>query len=188
MTAFERVWALLKTDMKLPRPNDVPKYTDPHANLAVHGSLNPYWQQYPDTNFETFDETPEGMTQFHQSIKDEIDRRSGKLIEPADSPWKYDVGDFSEEMKDGEDSGWGGPATAGIAAIYDEIERASVVEGINDAGIWDEEEIARVLDEWNHVEGLGFIEMMQGQRKTTEMNNGRGRMVNRLEDYHDFRP
>lgn len=187
MTAFERVWALLKTDMKLPRPHDVPKYTDPHANLAVHGSLNPYWQQYPDTNFKTFDGSRAGMEGFTQTLRDELDRRSGKLIEPADSPWKYDVGDFSEDMKDGEDSGWGGPATAGIAAVHDEIERASVVEAINDAGIWDEEEIARVLDEWHHVEGLGS-NSLQEQGKTTEMNNGSGRMVNRLEDYHDFRP
>lgn len=185
MTAFDTAWALLKTDMRLPRPHDVPKFTDPHANLATYGSKNPYWQQYPTYNFENFDDSKAGMAGFTQSLRDEIDRRKGKLIEPADSPWKYDVGDFSEDLKDGDESGaFVTPATAGVDQVYHEIERASVVEAINDAGIFDESEVERVLDEWFHAEGLGSMNLRE-QGKSRRMGNAKGRMINRLEDYHD---
>lgn len=184
LEAFEQAWALLKTDMKLPRPHDVPKFTDPHANLAVYGSLNPYWQQYPDINFETFDESPEGVTGFVESLRREDERRKGLRIDPADSPWKYDVGDFSENLKEGENpDGFVNATTAGVGQVYDELERASVVEAINDAGIFDENEIARVLDEWYHVEGLG-LNTLQMQGKTKEMKNKRGYLMNRVEDFH----
>tara|TARA_R110002153_G_scaffold87689_1_gene216578 strand:+ start:1309 stop:1866 length:558 start_codon:yes stop_codon:yes gene_type:complete len=184
MTAFDTAWALLKTDMRLPRPHDVPKYTDSHANLATYGSKNPYWQQYPNTNFETFDDSKAGMEGFTQSLRDEIDRRTGKLIEPADSPWKYDVGDFGEDLKDGEESdGFVTPKTAGVNQVYDEIERASVVEAMNDAGVYEESEIERVLDEWYHAEGLGSMSLRE-QGKSRRMGNDKGRQINRLEDFH----
>ena len=107
------------------------------------------------------------------------------MVEPADAPWKYDVGDFAENLKDGVEPGaFYTPATAGVDQVYNEIERASVVEAMNDAGIFEESEIARVLDEWYHAEGLGSMTLRE-QGKSRRMGNEKGRQINRLEDFHD---
>ena len=172
MTAFDGAWLLLKTDMRLPGPQDVPQYADSHANLAFYGSANPDWRRH-------WNPYPENMSNddFAQSIRDEIARRKGEMVIP---PLRdYEIGDFSEALQEGEKSKtFGGERNMGIQQLYGELDRASVVEALHNAGIHDIASLENILEEYALFDMAGLIGLQErGQR----MGNDRGWQMRRVE-------
>ena len=116
---FEQAWSIVKdVDFRIPRPVDPPaKYTEPNAVLAFAGSKIP-------------------MIHTHeQSV--------GLPI----SAGRLEVGDFGEDMHEGRDNHSFTSYHHGIQQVMDEIERASLVRAIMEAGIVDERQIEDALDE-----------------------------------------
>ena len=156
MTAFEQAWLLIKTDMRLPMGR--PSFTDPHANLAVHGSRIPdhvaYWKgDNPIIPYDKFD-----MNTLMESVRHELERRRGERINPP--VVDYEVGDFGDNMKDGlidqafsyrnpndEPRLFKKPKDMGAEMIMNELERASLINALNDAGIFDERSLENIVDQ-----------------------------------------
>jgi len=116
---FEQAWAIVKdVDFRIPRPVDPPaKYTEPNAVLAFAGSKIP-------------------MTHTHE--------RSVGLPTSAE---QFEVGDFGEHMHEGEEIKEELTGHQGIERVIDEVERASLVRALMEAGIVGVEEIETALDE-----------------------------------------
>ena len=156
MTAFDTAWDLLKTDMRLPMGR--PSFTDPYANLAVHGSRVPdhvaYWKgDNPIIPPEEFN-----MDSMMESVRHELERRRGeRVFAPVVD---YEPGDFGDNMKDGlidqaysyqnpndEPRMFKRPKDMGAEVVVNELERASLINALNDAGIFDERSLENIVDE-----------------------------------------
>ena len=72
------------------------------------------------------------------------DVKEGKIIVPP--KMDYDIGDFTDSQRDFTDSFFFQPSS-GKTEVLDEIERASLVRAIMDAGITDKEIMEMALDE-----------------------------------------
>tara|TARA_R110002110_G_scaffold192246_2_gene400262 strand:+ start:97 stop:624 length:528 start_codon:yes stop_codon:yes gene_type:complete len=172
MTAFNTAWDLLKTDMRLPAPTDIPAYTDPHANLAFYGSTNPDWWRHRNP-------FPENMNDadFAQSIRDEIAHRKGEMVIPPLR--EYEVGDFSEAMQEGIDGPpFGRESAMGVNnTLHDELRRASLIEAMHDAGIHDVASLENILDEEADFDAEGLVGL---QARGSQMKNDRGWMMRGL--------
>ena len=149
--AFEQAWAIVKdVDFRIPRPIDSPaKYTEPNAVLAFHGSKIP-------------------MIHTH-----------GKTIGLPTSAGRSKVGDFGEDMHEGKGAGSFLTPHHGITQVMDEIERASLVRAIMEAGIVDEKEIEEALDEAAFADMRGTYHTRH-YPETRRMGNERGVMTIRL--------
>jgi len=152
MTAFDTAWALLKTDMRLPSPLDRPQFTDAHANLAFRGSRIPDFRAFDAGNDQN---VPDG--QFMESVAHELQRRRGERM---DNPpvIDYEMGDFSENMKDGiEDKSYRygsdeptlfkPQSEMGTEVLMGELERASLINALNEAGIFDIKSLENIVDQ-----------------------------------------
>tara|TARA_B100000497_G_C7614078_1_gene368771 strand:- start:57 stop:533 length:477 start_codon:yes stop_codon:yes gene_type:complete len=146
MTAFDTAWALLKTDVRLPSPiGRRPSFFDPHASLAFHGSMIPQSQGF-------------------ENAVDGVPNRD------------YEVGDFAEEMKDGTiDRDWQNsfnpPHRLGAELLVNEINRASMIEALNESGIFDENEIDRIFEDMHDFEDRSEEQMEYLSRR---MLNNKG--------------
>lgn len=158
MTAFDRAWALLKTDVRLPSPvGRRPSFYDRYANLSFHGSMIPQSQDF-------------------ENAVDGVPNRD------------YEVGDFAEDMKEGTiDRDWQNsfnpPNRLGAELLVNEINRASMIEAFNESGIIDENEIDRVFEDMHDFEDrsehqLGYLAERMNNNKGWQMNKplrrGRG--------------
>lgn len=152
MTAFDTAWDLLKTDMRLPSPLDRPQFTDAHANLAFRGSRIPDFRAFDAGNDQN---VPDG--QFMESVAHELQRRRGERM---DNPpvIDYEMGDFSENMKDGiEDKSYRygsdeptlfkPQSEMGTEVLMGELERASLINALNEAGIFDIKSLENIVDQ-----------------------------------------
>ena len=172
MTAFDTAWSLLKTDVRIPGPMDVPKYSDPYANLAFYGSMNPDWRRH-------WDPFPPNLPpkQFAQSIDDEIARRRGEKVIPPHLG--YEVGDFSEALQDGEEYHGFGEENQGVGQVYHEMQRAALIEALHDAGIHDVESLENIVEQATLTSEAGLFDLQErGQR----MDNDRGYRMRRLDE------
>ena len=149
--AFEQAWSIVKdVDFRIPRPVDPPaKYTEPNAVLAFHGSKIP-------------------MIHTHD-----------KTIGLPTSAGQFGVGDFGEDMHEGKEAGSFLTQNQGIGQVMDEIERASLVRAIMEAGIVDEREIEEALDEVAFANMRGEFHT-RNYPETRRMGNERGVMTTRL--------
>ena len=75
----------------------------------------------------------------------------------------YEVGDFGEDMHEGKDAGLLLSRHHGLENVRDEIERASLVRALMDAGIVDRKEISDALDEASYASGRGVWSSDQKQ-------------------------
>lgn len=178
MTAFDTAWGLLKTDMRLPNPlGGRPSWTDPHANLAFHGSRIPDFRA-----FEAGDNPPTRPHEVAEWYKQELERRAGRRINAP--VVEYDVGDFTENVKDGiEDKSYRygsdeprmlKPSTQmGTEVLMGELERASLINALNDAGIFDEQSLANITDQ-------AFRYMDAGDFDSDRMKNDKGMYMRRI--------
>jgi len=180
MTAFDRAWAFLKTDMRLPNPlGGRPSWTDPHANLAFHGSRIPDFRA-----FEAGDNPPTRPHEVAEWYKQELERRAGRRINAP--VVESDVGDFTENMKDGiidqsfthnnpnnEPRRFKQQSDFGAENLLTEIERASLINGLNDAGIFDEKSLANITDQ-------AFQYMDAGDFDSDRMENDKGMYMRRI--------
>jgi len=152
MTAFDEAWTLLKTDMRLPTPLDRPSFTDPHANLAFRGSRIPNFYAFDAGNNQNVPDE-----QFMESVQHELQRRRGERM---DNPpvIDYEIGDFSENMKDGiedksfrygsdEPTSFKMPNQLGTELLMGELDRASLIEALNDSGIFDTQSLDSIADQ-----------------------------------------
>ena len=177
MTAFNRAWALLKTDMRLPTPLDRPSFTDPHANLSFRGSRIPDFRAFDAGNDQN---VPDG--QFMESVAHELQRRRGERM---DNPpvIDYEMGDFSENMKDGiEDksfrygsdegpSSFVIPSQLGTELLMGELDRASLINALNEAGIFDTQSLDNIADEaFQYMDSGSAPHTREGKR----MDNDKG--------------
>ena len=149
-TAFDTAWDLLKTDMRLPSPaGRRPSFYDPYASLSFHGSMIP-------------------MSQDFENAVDGVPNRD------------YEVGDFAEEMKDGTiDRDWQNsfnePNQFGAEMVVNEIDRASIIEALNESGIIDENEIDRIFEDMHDFQDrsedqLGYLARRMLNNKGWQMN------------------
>ena len=183
MSAFESAWALLKTDMRLPNPiRKRPSWTDPHANLAVYGSRIPNFRAFEQGENPIIPPDEFNMDSFMESVRHELERRRGeRVFAPV---MNYDVGDFGDNMKDGiidesfslrcpEDVArpFKAERDLGAEALLFELERASMINALNDAGIFDEKSLADITD-------IAFQYMDSGiapySREGKRMDNDKG--------------
>lgn len=176
MTAFDTAWDLLKTDMRLPTPLDRPQFTDPHANLAFRGSRIPDFRAFDAGNNQ---DVPN--EQFIESVAHELERRRGERM---DNPpvIDYEMGDFGENMKDGiEDKSYRygsdevrmlkPQSQMGTEVLMGELERASLINALNDAGIFDMQSLDRIADQAFQYMDAGIAPYShQGKR----MDNDKG--------------
>jgi len=185
MTAFETAWDLLKTDMRLPMGR--PSFTDPHANLAVHGSRIPdhvaYWKgDNPIIPREKFN-----MDSLMESVRHELERRRGeRVFAPVVD---YEVGDFGDNMKDGlidqafsyrnpnnEPRLFKKPKDMGAEMVVNELERASLINALNDAGIFDERSLENIVDlAFQYMDAGSAPYSYEGKR----MDNDKGEYMRR---------
>ena len=80
------------------------------------------------------------------------DVKEGKIIVPP--KMDYDIGDFTDSQRDFTESFFLQPAS-GKTEVLDEIERASLVRAIMNAGITDKEIMETALDEIAHAQMRG---------------------------------
>jgi hypothetical protein len=181
MTAFETAWDLLKTDMRLPTPLDRPQFTDAHANLAFRGSRIPDFRAFDAGNNQNVSES-----QFMESVTHELQRRRGERM---DNPpvIDYEMGDFTENMKEGiEDKSYRygsdearmfkPQSEMGTEVLMGELERASLINALNEAGIFDTQSLERIADQAFQYMDAGIAPYShQGRR----MNNDKGEYMRR---------
>lgn len=181
MTAFDTAWSLLKTDMRLPTPLDRPQFTDAHANLAFRGSRIPDFRAFDAGNNQ--DVTDD---QFMESVAHELERRRGERM---DNPpvIDYEMGDFTENMKEGiEDKSYRygsdeprmfkPQSEMGTELLMGELERASLINALNEAGIFDTQSLERIADQAFQYMDAGIAPYShQGRR----MNNDKGEYMRR---------
>ena len=162
MDIFDMAWKIAKdVDFRMPRPVDPPaKYTDPNAVLAFIGSkipmihTNRYGLQLPNRDTQ------------------------GIPMTGGEGGAGIRIGDFGEAMHEGEISS---PFSRqhGIGDVMDEIQRASLVRAIMEAGIVDEREIEEALDEAAFADARGTFHT-RNNPETRRMDNERGVMTTRL--------
>ena len=162
--AFEQAWAIVKdVDFRIPRPIDSPaKYTEPNAVLAFHGSKIPMIHTHEQRGHPIY------RTFLNESLR-----------LPLRSAGRYEVGDFGEDMHEGKEAGSFLTPHHGITQVMDEIERASLVRAIMEAGIVDEREIEGALDEAAFADMRGEFHTRH-HPETRRMGNERGVMTTRL--------
>ncbi len=166
---FEQAWAIVKdVDFRIPRPVDPPaKYTEPNAVLAFAGSKIP-------------------MIHTHE-----------QSVGLPTSAGRFEVGDFGEDMHEGTDNDSFTSYHHGIKEVRDEIERASLVRAIIEAGIVDQGQIEDALDEaafadmrgeyssYNpereeSLEQLGWPKTPESSFSSKRLGSGKGSMTTRL--------
>ena len=174
---FEQAWSIVKdVDFRIPRPVDPPaKYTEPNAVLAFAGSKIPM--------MHTWDEDRQARQgQFHG-----LPTNAGRL----------EVGDFGEDMHEGTDNDSFISYHHGIKEVWDEIERASLVRAIIEAGSVDQGQIEDALDEAavadmrgeyssydpereESLEQLGWPKTPESSFSSKRLGSGKGSMTTRL--------
>lgn len=181
MTAFETAWSLLKTDMRLPTPLDRPQFTDAHANLAFRGSRIPDFRAFDAGNNQDV-----LNYKFMESVVHELERMRGERM---DNPpvIDYEIGDFSENMKDGiEDKSYRygsdeprmfkPQSEMGTEVLMGELERASLINALNEAGVFDTQSLNRIANQAFQYMDAGIAPYShQGRR----MNNDKGEYMRR---------
>jgi len=171
MTAFDRAWALLKTDVRLPSPAGMrPSFFDQHANLAFHGSMIPQSQSFENPTIPD-DDDPYYDRDTKQSFAD------ADVLTPDRH---YMVGHFSEGMKDGTiDRDWQNsfnpPSRLGAELLVNEIDRASIIEALNESGILEEDEIDRIFQDMHQFEEMHD----QLDYSARRMDNNKGWQMNK---------
>ncbi len=175
--AFEQAWSIVKdVDFIIPKPVDPPaKYTEPNAVLAFAGSKIPM--------MHTWDEDRQARQgQFHG-----LPPNAGRL----------EVGDFGEDMHEGRDNHSFTSYHHGLKEVMDEIERASLVRAIMEAGIVDERQIEDALAEASfadmrgeyssydpereeNLEQLGWPKFSESSFSSKRLGSGKGSMTTRL--------
>ncbi len=88
----------------------------------------------------------------------------------------YEVGDFGEDMHEGEEAKGFLTGHQGIEGVIDEVERASLVRALMEAGIVGEEEIETALDEASFADTRGTFHTEQSKR----LDSGRGSMTTQI--------
>ena len=92
------------------------------------------------------------MRALMDAAKFKKDVKEGKIIVPP--KMDYDIGDFTDSQRDFTESFFLQPAS-GKTELLDEIERASLVRAIMNAGITDKEIMETALDEISHAQMRG---------------------------------
>jgi hypothetical protein len=148
---FEQAWSIVKdVDFRIPRPSDPPaKYTEPNAVLAFHGSKIP-------------------MMHTH-------DKSLGIPTEAG----RFEVGDFGEDMHEGKEAGAFLSYHHGLENVRDELERASLVRALMEAGIVGEEEIESALDEASFADMRGTFHA-EHFPESKRLDSGRGFMTTQI--------
>jgi|TARA_R110002110_G_scaffold18472_1_gene77556 hypothetical protein len=148
---FEQAWSIVKdVDFRIPRPSDPPaKYTEPNAVLAFHGSKIP-------------------MMHTH-------DKSLGIRTEAG----QFEVGDFGEDMHEGKEAGSFLSYHHGLENVRDEIERASLVRALMEAGIVGEEEIESALDETSFADMRGTFHA-EHFPESKRLDSGKGFMTTQI--------